>query len=150
LFKDPSYSEFPYIKILQWSYEDHMACNDALDRGWIDVRVKERQASSSLSKATEVTDAPASTSVGLRVNSRMVQTKVSMAIYKHTTNPSANGPALAKSSGGVCERPTNLENPRILETTQLPGSSRQNPIDLTDDGELGSGKPEPKKKHNGW
>jgi hypothetical protein len=50
------------------------------------------------------------------------------------------------SWGGASSRPgnNNLEPSRVK---QVPGSSRQNPIDLTDDGQVASAKPKPRKKH---
>jgi hypothetical protein len=35
VFKDTSYLNFADKRIDQWSYNEHVACNDALDRGWI-------------------------------------------------------------------------------------------------------------------
>jgi hypothetical protein len=39
VFTDPSYLKFPDKKIDQWSYNEHVTCNIAIDRSWIDVRV---------------------------------------------------------------------------------------------------------------
>jgi len=52
------------------------------------------------------------------------------------------------SWGWASFRPSNnnLEPSRVR---QVPGSSRQNPIDLTDDGQVASAKPRPRKKHRG-
>jgi hypothetical protein len=50
------------------------------------------------------------------------------------------------SWGGASFRPgsTDLEPSRVK---RAPGSSRQNPIDLTDEGQVASAKPKPRKKH---
>lgn len=50
-FKNRLYPKFPDARILHWSYEDHMACNNALDQDWIEVRVAGRHDMICLSKS---------------------------------------------------------------------------------------------------
>ena len=38
LFKNQTYPEFPTKIIQEWTFQEHISCNNAIDRGWVDVQ----------------------------------------------------------------------------------------------------------------
>jgi hypothetical protein len=219
LFRDPSYPKFPDKKVHEWSYAEHITCNDALDHDWIDIKVEAPRGSGYLAGPTsqlhrkpttpktrtagEIATASlrndniprryfevskqvlnwrkkkreqASMEIPAKNNKeastlatsnceRLVAAKeVSMASHGCQVDFESSKvlapPILSNvtqyqvfvdndnkgSWGGASFRPGNnhLELSRV---EQVPGSSRQNPIDLTDDGQVASAKPRPRKKH---
>jgi hypothetical protein len=204
-------------KAHEWSYAEHITCNDALDHGWIDIKVEAPQGSGYIAGPTsqlhrkpttrKESTAGEKATTSLRNDNiprryfevskqvldwrkkKREQISVEMSANREvstlaTSNcerlvaakevsmgspgcqvdfESSKGlaPSILSSGtqyqvfvdndnngswGGASFRPGNndLEPSRVK---QVPGSSRQNPIDLTDDGQVASAKPKPRKKH---